>query len=194
MALVQASETASFTSSMRSSARTRRVDATEETTSRTSATNSGRAGISSSSTSSIGRLGGDSGVHGVVDGEHLGEPGDLEDLEDAVLSTDERDALLAEAGGGVHVHLALHRQHRVGLMAVVDVETEIHNVPLLHISSLAASMRLARVGSTDRRSRIGSACLGTNVVAMVAAIHGRPICGDLVPRTLVPYLQPGETP
>src|SRR5206468_2767264 len=97
MALVHASDTASFRSSMRSSASTRRVEATDETTRRTSATNSARAGISSSSTWSTRQLAGDSGVDGVVNGEHLGKAGDLEDLQDAVLRADEGEITVVTA-------------------------------------------------------------------------------------------------
>src|SRR4051794_2065119 len=97
MAFVQASETASFRSSMRSSARTRRVDATEDTTKRTSATNSGRAGMSSSRTCSTWSATSDGGVDRVVDGEDLGETGDLEHLQDAVLRAHQREVAVVAA-------------------------------------------------------------------------------------------------
>src|SRR4051794_24155427 len=97
MALVHASDTASLRSSMRSSASTRRVDATEETTSLTSATNSGRAGMSSSRTCSTGGLTSHSRVDGVVDGEDLGETRDLEDLEDAMLRAHQREVAVVTA-------------------------------------------------------------------------------------------------
>src|SRR5947207_6050218 len=97
MALVQASDTASLRSSMRSSASTRRVDATEETTSRTSATNSGRAGMSSSRTCSTGGLTSHSRVDGVVDGEDLGEAGDFEDLENAMLGAHQSEVAVVAA-------------------------------------------------------------------------------------------------
>src|SRR4051794_9865883 len=86
---------------MRSSARSRRVDASDETTRRARATNSGRAGISSSMAESTTRpslsLLGDCGVDRVVDREHLGEAGDLEHLEDAVLRAHEAEVTVVAA-------------------------------------------------------------------------------------------------
>src|SRR5688572_2942997 len=97
MALVQASETASLRSSMRSSASTRRPDASEETTSRAKAMYSGRAGISSSTASPTWLFAADGGVHRVVDREDLGQARDLEDLEDAVLRADEGEVAVVAA-------------------------------------------------------------------------------------------------
>src|SRR5438309_699284 len=67
-------------------------------------TNSGRAGISSSTTRSIGpagrsalAVGTDRGVDGVVDGEDLGQAGDLEHLQNPALGADQRQvAVMAE--------------------------------------------------------------------------------------------------
>src|SRR6266567_6820038 len=100
MALVQASDTANLRSSIRSSARSRLDEASEETTSRARETYSGRAGMSSSTSASShpsGRtaspcattLGGGGRFNGVVDREHLRETGDLEHLQDAGLGADQ---------------------------------------------------------------------------------------------------------
>src|SRR3712207_6745681 len=110
MAFVHASDTASFRSSMRSSARLLSAEARADTTSRARATNSARAGISSSMTppASPGsatalRAGGAAGaaadrcVDGVVDREDLGEPGDLEDLQDAALGADQQQVAVVAA-------------------------------------------------------------------------------------------------
>src|SRR5687767_5012022 len=68
-------------------------------------TNSGRAGISSSTTRSIPRragrsalsVGGDRGVDVVVNGEHLGQAGDLEHLQDPALGADQRQVTVVAA-------------------------------------------------------------------------------------------------
>src|SRR5581483_2662842 len=67
-------------------------------------TNSGRAGISSSTTQSIGAIGrsgstvaADGGVDGVVDGEDLGQTGDLEHLQAPALRADERQVAVVAA-------------------------------------------------------------------------------------------------
>src|SRR5580704_18087653 len=110
MALVHASDTASFRSSILSSGRLRREDATEETTRRAMAMYSGRAGISSSRISSMGgyrqrlptmarsrQRSRHCRRHGLVDGEDLGQPGDLEHLQDARLGAYQPQVTLVAA-------------------------------------------------------------------------------------------------
>src|SRR5580698_9320159 len=87
MALVQASDTASLRSSIRSAATLRRADTSEATTRRTTAMYSVREGTCSSRERSMGFraavLTGRSGlIHRRGDGEDTGQPGDLKDLED----------------------------------------------------------------------------------------------------------------
>src|SRR5438105_7617993 len=91
MALVQASETAIFRSSIRSSASTALDAANDETRRRARATNSRRAGISSSTTSSTSSSRCECVVDGLVNREDLRQAGDLEDLEDPTLSAHERE-------------------------------------------------------------------------------------------------------
>src|SRR5436853_3777237 len=71
-----------------------------DTTSRANATNSGRAGISSSTVLVTGvswLRGAHSVVDGVMDGEDLGEAGDLEHLQDAALGADQEEVAVVAA-------------------------------------------------------------------------------------------------
>src|SRR5215210_7490283 len=100
MALVQASDTAIFRSSTRSSASWLSVAARADTTRRARATNSARAGISRATTSptiDFGPLFGRSGVDRVVDGEDLCQPGDLEHLEDTALGAHQQQVAVVAA-------------------------------------------------------------------------------------------------
>src|SRR3954449_2956480 len=100
MALVQASETASLRSSTRSSGRSTSEDAIADTTRRAKATNSARAGISNLTTSSITTLllglPGRS-LDGIVNREDLGEAGNFEDLQDAVLGAHQHEVSVVAA-------------------------------------------------------------------------------------------------
>src|SRR5712691_7630919 len=107
MALVHASETASFRSSTRSSPMPGVALARADTSRRATATNSGRAGISSSTNSPLIIPGsktpwavlpfGHGGVERVVDGEHLRQTRDLEDLQDAALGADQHQVAVMAA-------------------------------------------------------------------------------------------------
>src|SRR5262249_40633394 len=94
MALVHASETASLRSSIRSAATLRRADTSDATTRRTTAMYSVREGTCSSRERfmrfrAAELTGGGGFIHRRGDGEDAGQPGDLEDLENARLRADQ---------------------------------------------------------------------------------------------------------